>query len=47
MNLMMNWEFIINVNNKTYDVKVYADYMSRFKIETDREYLFTLSMNKE
>ena len=31
-------EFKINVNDKTYNVRAYGDYTSKFKIETDCQY---------
>jgi hypothetical protein len=40
-------EFRININNKTYNVKAYGDYTSKFKIETDCEYMFTVIMDEE
>jgi hypothetical protein len=41
--------FTINVNGKTYSVTAYCedDHCSRFKIETDCEYLFTLCTDDE
>ena len=40
-------QFKIDVNNKIYNIKVHGDYTSKFKIETDCEYLFTLLMDEE
>jgi hypothetical protein len=42
-------KFLINVNGKTYNVTADGDknLNSYFKIETDCEYLFTVSMDEE